>query len=62
MAYKVSLLFSEYHWKMNITDDNEDDTMEYDVWNKYVFRPNLSEGLTGDEVITTLHPGTSKNQ
>lgn len=33
--------------------------MEYDVWNKYVFRANLSDGLTGDEVITTLHPGNN---
>lgn len=28
------------------------------MWKKYVFRANLSEGLTGNEVVTVLHPGS----
>lgn len=31
--------------------------MEFDLVKRYAFRPDLSEGLTGDEMITTLHPG-----
>lgn len=50
--------FSEYNWKENIIDNDEDDTMEFDMWKKYVFRANLSEGLTGNEVVTVLHPGS----
>lgn len=28
-----------------------------DLVKRHVFRPDLSEGLTGDEVVTTIHPG-----
>lgn len=49
--------YSEYIWKNDIVDNDEEDTMEFDIWKRYVFRPDLSNGLTGDEVITTLHPG-----
>lgn len=31
--------------------------MEFDYVKKYVFRPDLSNNLTGDEIITTIHPG-----
>lgn len=51
---------SEYHWKINVIDDLEEDTMEFDYMKKYVFRPDLSNNLTGEEVITTLHPGLFK--
>lgn len=48
---------SEYIWKENIVDNDQEDTMEFDTWKKYVFRADLSNGLTGDEVVTILHPG-----
>lgn len=48
---------SEYIWKENITDNDADDTMEFSIWKRYVFRPDLSNGLTGDEIVTILHPG-----
>lgn len=48
---------SEYVWKDNIVDDIKEDTMEFDIWKRYVFRPELSNGLTGNENITILHPG-----
>lgn len=33
-----------------------EDTVEYEMKNTYFFRPELSEGLTGQEVITIPHP------
>lgn len=56
-----SLLKSEYIWKTNLTDNDEDDTLTFTVYRKYVFRPDLSNNLTGDEVVTTLHPGICKH-
>lgn len=53
---------SEFHWKINVIDDLEEDTMEFDYMKKYVFRPDLSNNLTGEEVITTLHPGLFKEK
>lgn len=49
--------YSEYIWKNNIVDDFEKDTMEFDIWKRYEFRPELSDGLTGNENVTILHPG-----
>lgn len=37
------------------------DTMEYDDIRTYIFRPDLSNGLTGNEIVTTIHPGKSVN-
>lgn len=31
--------------------------MEFDIWKRYEFRPELSDGLTGDEIVSTIHPG-----
>lgn len=52
---------SEYIWKNNISDNNAEDTMSFDIMKKYVFRPDLSNNLTGQEVVTTLHPGNTHN-
>lgn len=52
-----SMLGSQYVWKNNITDNIADDTMAFNMWKRYVFRPDLSNGLTGHELVTTLHPG-----
>lgn len=41
---------------MNVTDYNLDDAVEFTTVKKYIFRPELSHGLTGDEIVTTLHP------
>lgn len=49
--------FSQYLKKFNSIDNEYDDTIEFAVWKKFVFRPELSNGLTGEEVVTTLHPG-----
>lgn len=31
--------------------------MTFTLYKKYIFRPDLSNNLTGDEIVTTLHPG-----
>lgn len=48
---------SEYIWKNNISDNDAEDTMAFNNMKKYIFRPDLSNNLTGDEIVTTLHPG-----
>lgn len=50
---------SEHLRKENIIDDDDLDTMEYDDIRTYIFRPDLSKNLTGNEIITTIHPGKS---
>lgn len=47
---------------MNITDDDDMDTIEYDDIRTYIFRPDLSKGLTGNEIVTTIHPGDAIEQ
>jgi scavenger receptor class B protein 1 len=46
---------SEYKTKYNLVDDDAEDTVEYDMKNTWIFRPDLSNGLTGNEVITMPH-------
>lgn len=48
---------SEYIRKVDTSDDNDEDTVEFTLKKSFEFRPELSEGLTGDEIVTTLHPG-----
>lgn len=52
---------SERVWKENISDFDDDDTMTFTTMKKYTFRPDLSNGLTGEEIVTTLHPGSKKS-
>ncbi|XP_031629088.1 sensory neuron membrane protein 1-like, partial [Contarinia nasturtii] len=49
-------IFDEYVWKQNISDNVEEDTMTFTTMKKYVFRPDLSNGLTGEEIVTIIHP------
>lgn len=35
--------------KINQVDDEQNDTLSYDLRNTYYFRPDLSKPLTGDE-------------
>lgn len=57
----ISLSISEYISKTNISDDEEADTMQFTLWRKYIFQPDLSNGLTGNEEVTILHPGKDNN-
>lgn len=46
---------SEWKERHDIKDDNSKDTVSYDLVNRFIFRPDLSNGLTGDEVVTLPH-------
>lgn len=39
-----------------MVDDDEEDTLKYHYKNTFIFRPDLSNGLTGNEIITMPHP------
>jgi scavenger receptor class B protein 1 len=45
----------EYHEKTNLIDREEDDTLEYSIKNKWIFKPEMSEGLTGNEELVLPH-------
>ncbi|KAJ8687778.1 hypothetical protein QAD02_023572 [Eretmocerus hayati] len=47
--------FEEWQEKTDLVDREEDDTVEYNLKNKWIFRPDLSEGLTGQEILTLPH-------
>lgn len=42
----------EWKFRENIVDDDKMDTVTYTMKNKFIFRPDLSKGLTGDEIVT----------
>lgn len=49
--------YREWKTKVDIIDDNNADTVEYDYVNTIYFRPELSaSGLTGDEFVVLAHP------
>lgn len=41
--------------KLNQVDDENNDTLSFDLRNTYYFRPDLSEPLTGDETLTSMN-------
>lgn len=39
-----------------MSDNDEDDTLTFNMKNTFIFRPDLSKkGLTGNEIITTVN-------
>lgn len=51
----ISLFKSEWKERHDIKDDNFRDTVSYDLKNRFIFRPDLSAGLTGNEIVTMPH-------
>lgn len=49
--------YSEYYYKYNLSDNKIDDTLNFTLRRTWIFQPQLSNGLTGDENITMIHPG-----
>lgn len=45
-------LLREWKLRENIQDDDSKDTISYTMKNRFIFRPDLSNGLTGDEIVT----------
>lgn len=57
MLGKLDCLFSrEWKKKFDEVDNDEDDSLEFDLKNTFYFKPDKTAPLTGDEVITTVHP------
>lgn len=51
--------FSRREWKVkyDLVDDNDEDTLEYSYKNTFIYNPAKNgPGLTGDEVVTLVHP------
>nr|XP_029721389.1 sensory neuron membrane protein 1 [Aedes albopictus] len=48
--------FEEWKEKYDTVDNEEDDTLTFTLKNTWIFRPDLSKPLTGDEIITIPHP------
>lgn len=47
--------------KVDTIDDDETDTLEYTLKKTWTFQPKLSNGLSGNETVTILHPGEIYN-
>lgn len=54
------IFLSEYIIKHDEIDDEDQDTLEYTLKKLWIFQPDMSNGLTGEEQITLLHPGIYK--
>ncbi|XP_063708646.1 sensory neuron membrane protein 1-like [Culicoides brevitarsis] len=49
-------IFDEWKEKWDLVDDEKEDTVEYDMKNTFIFRPDLTLPLTGREIVTIPHP------
>nr|AXU25116.1 sensory neuron membrane protein 1-1 [Cyrtorhinus lividipennis] len=48
--------FEEWKSKGNFEDDSSDDTVSFNMKAVWYFKPERSEGLTGNEMVTIPHP------
>lgn len=48
--------FREWKEKFNMTDDEENDTLTFNMKSTLIFRSDLTKGLTMHDLITTVHP------
>lgn len=52
----VCLLAREWKTKVDLIDDVVEDTVEFTAINTFFFNKTLSNGLTGDEIVTVIDP------
>ncbi|CRL04099.1 CLUMA_CG017212, isoform A, partial [Clunio marinus] len=48
-------IFDEWKEKIDLVDNEEADTVAFDMVNTFIFRQDLSDGLTGNEIVTIPH-------
>lgn len=49
---------SEWKYKSDLVDNEQEDTVAFEMMNRFIFRPDLTmaaSGLTGNEVVTIPH-------
>lgn len=46
----------EWKTKIDIVEDVDADTLEFTAINTFIYNQTLSNGLTGDEIVTVIHP------
>lgn len=52
---KKMIFFREWKEKVDLVEDTEKDTITFYLKDSFIFRPDLSNGLTGEEIITLPH-------
>lgn len=55
MCVSITPHYREYKEKLDLKDNNEDDTVAFNPRDYFIFKREMSQGLTGDEVITIPH-------
>lgn len=50
-----SYFFREWKEKVDLVEDAEKDTITFYLKDSFIFRPDLSNGLTGEEIIILPH-------
>lgn len=51
-------MFETREWKIKVDqiEDLVEDTIEFTAINTFIFNQTLSNGLTGDEIVTVINP------
>lgn len=49
-------LTREWKEKVDVVDNDQDDTMTFNMKNTFIFNKQKSGSLTGDEMVTIPHP------
>lgn len=52
----------EWKTKIDIVEDVEADTLEFTAINTFIYNQTLSNGLTGDEIVTVIDPLLTVNE
>jgi hypothetical protein len=55
MFTKSNICCSEYKWKVDLVDREDDDSVEYSLKSTWYFNPKKSNGLTGEEDMVFPH-------
>ncbi len=58
------MLYVPREWKIKVdqVEDLEMDTIEFTAINYFIYNQTLSNGLTGDEIVTVINPLLTVNK